>query len=347
MGAAKKNETVSVEASMSERFPVGFRGEIDPKELFIVTDAAHPRYDERADLSAYPIDPVTLASIKKHGVMFDVIVFVNEEGRLEVEDGRRRTLHAIEAGRKTIPFKVKAAPKSDIDSVLLSHELNAVRMAPSIMAQARAAKAALAAGKSKADVARAMGRKVDGLKDLLNILDKASDEIKAAVNAGELSTTSGAELSTRPHEDQNAILTAARQKAAVALATDESGKRKTTDGGAAKIATRDVYAAIAEAKGVEIAPSLKTKRMAASKGDSADVPADTGPRSGRPKMDEIGAVVMAVQAAVITAGLSDVEKAALQGAWMTLSFVIDGGAPTPAQAGKFAALAKALGSMRR
>lgn len=58
-----------------------------------------------------------IASIKEHGVMEPVIAHRREDGTVHVLMGQRRTLGAVEAGRKTIPVMIVSSPE-EADRIL-------------------------------------------------------------------------------------------------------------------------------------------------------------------------------------------------------------------------------------
>lgn len=86
---------------------------VAPGDLII---AANVRADTK-------IDKTFVSSIKQHGVLVPIIATLNTDGALEVVDGQRRTLAAIEAGRTTVPVIVRDA-STDADRVIAQLVVN-------------------------------------------------------------------------------------------------------------------------------------------------------------------------------------------------------------------------------
>lgn len=69
-----------------------------PEKLKIVTDPAHPLYDER---HALPVDDATVRNMMAFGVLEPIIVTLDtESGEVLVVDGRQRVKNAAEANRR-------------------------------------------------------------------------------------------------------------------------------------------------------------------------------------------------------------------------------------------------------
>lgn len=73
---------------------------VDPNSIVLDTNV---RTDAR-------LDKQFVASIREHGVMQPVVGYRDEDGTIRVQQGQRRTLGAIEAGRVTIPVYLAASP---------------------------------------------------------------------------------------------------------------------------------------------------------------------------------------------------------------------------------------------
>lgn len=69
-----------------------------PEKLKIVTDKAHPLYDER---HALPVDDATVRNMMAFGVLEPIIVTLDTEtGEVLVVDGRQRVKNALEANKR-------------------------------------------------------------------------------------------------------------------------------------------------------------------------------------------------------------------------------------------------------
>ncbi len=348
---AKSNKVVTLAPAAP---PAGTRlVSVDPSTLIIegcrynpvtrefdVVDPSHPLFDDRMN---DPIDPLNVASILVNGLQQLPTVEETPEG-LRVKDGRQRTRWCCKAGKATIDVYVKPpeSKEDDIDKSLLSMELNMITVAPTPLAQAKLAKRALDAGKSKESVARAMGRSVETLGALLRVLKKGSDETHRKLEDKVIDETGAAVLASRTPEQQSAILAEAAKIAEAKEGLKEGGRSKeATATGETKIGVRDVREAIAKLEGTEVPESWKTK--AGEKVKEKEIDANA-PRTGSPKKDEIESIRSAVLG---TFGKgTDVENAASLAAATVLAFILDGAAPSPAFEAKFPALFKALNVKR-
>lgn len=70
----------------------------EPERLHLVTDTAHPLYDERIHL---PLDETMVLNIMDQGVLEPIIVWKDPETGLScVVDGRQRVRHTVEANKR-------------------------------------------------------------------------------------------------------------------------------------------------------------------------------------------------------------------------------------------------------
>lgn len=70
----------------------------EPENLHLVTDKAHPLYDERIHL---PISEAMVLNIMDQGVLEPIIVWKDPESGLScVVDGRQRVRHTLEANKR-------------------------------------------------------------------------------------------------------------------------------------------------------------------------------------------------------------------------------------------------------
>lgn len=319
----------------------------DPRKLVLILDPSHPRFDPRV---LAPIDPVVQASIAARGVVQTITI--TPDG--EVLDGRHRVRAAIAADIDEVPVRVVNAEKlgvsDDVDSVLFAHEMNAVRTAADPLQQAKDAQRAIDAGKPRDVVARAMGIKESKLDALLTILNKGTEIVVRALEAGAIDTTVAEIIASRPADQQAIVLATAKditKAAADAKASgDIKGKRggKTAADGSAKVTVRDAYAAVAAVNGKSVAASYQRK----SDEVVIDVtPVQSGPRTGPVKKDELAEIMKAVESLFSVMGdLSSEEKASLRAVHGLLSLVKDGTAIGGALAAKQPRIAAALMTMR-
>ncbi|WP_338580403.1 hypothetical protein VXE06_16430 [Klebsiella oxytoca] len=86
----------------------------EPEKLYLVTDKAHPLYDERIHL---PINEAMVLNIMDQGVLEPIIIWKDpESGMTCVVDGRQRVRHTLEANKHLVksgesPLLVPAVAK--------------------------------------------------------------------------------------------------------------------------------------------------------------------------------------------------------------------------------------------
>ena len=302
-------------------------------DLILIIDPKHPRFDPRA---VEALKPEQGASISARGIVEAIVV--NPEG--EILNGRNRYRWAKELGIETVRIQVRdeteIGVKDDIDAVLLSHELNAAVKAVDPMQQANDAVRALAAGKTRAAVATAMGIPESRLDALLKLAKSATAETKKAVETGVISVTAAEYLAPLAPEKQAEVLAAAQKLAADAAAV--KGKQaKTTDSGDIKASNIDIRSALAASQGKQLPESAQR--------NSDKETGAPGPRSGPAKRDEVTAMKDAVGKLFGTA-MSDESKKAMQFTHALLSLIADGNAIGDSVKQRFPELAAAVSAMR-
>jgi ParB family chromosome partitioning protein len=201
---------------------------MDPEALTIVSDPAHPLYDERIHL---PLDERMIRSIMKHGVRQAVNVRKNEEA-IEVVDGRQRVRHAIEANRRLIkegaePVRIKVMLErgTDADMAGLGVVLNVHRRDDDLMTKAKKAQRLLDLGKTDEEVEIDFGITRQTLRGWQNLLE-ASPVVQKAVAAGDVSASAAAVIAKLPRADQAAKL--AELKAGAPIKGKRAGKVSTS-----------------------------------------------------------------------------------------------------------------------
>lgn len=184
---------------------------VEPDQLTLIEDEAHPLYDPRVKL---PLDEGMVRNIMAYGVKLPVIVRKNGSF-LEVVDGRQRVKNAIEANRRLAKegkeeMKIRIISERGTDDemfgVLISTNEN--RQGDSPMTRAKKAAKFLAMGKTEAEVAVAFGMTNSETKQLLGLLECATP-VQKAVEAG-LSVSAAYKLSKLPREEQVEALEAVK-----------------------------------------------------------------------------------------------------------------------------------------
>ena len=114
----------------------------EPERLHLVTDTAHPLYDERIHL---PLDEAMVLNIMDQGVLEPIIVWKDPETGLScVVAGRRRVRHTLEANKrlvkegkkpKLVPAVVKRGSAVRMAQAMISE--NEIRRADTPLARAK------------------------------------------------------------------------------------------------------------------------------------------------------------------------------------------------------------------
>lgn len=302
-------------------------------DLTLITDPAHPRFDPRA---VEPLKAEQGASISARGIVEAIVI--NPDG--EILNGRNRYRWAKELGIEAVRIQVRdeaeIGVKDDIDAVLLSHELNAAVKEVSPLQQANDAQRALAAGKSRAAVATAMGIPESRLDALLKLAKSATAETKKAIEKGVISVTAAEYLAPLAPAEQAKVLAAAQQIASDAAAV--KGKQaKTTDGGVIKASNIDIRSALASLQGKQLPESAQR--------NSDKETGAPGPRTGPAKRDEVTAMKDAV-GKMFGTQMSEESKKAMQFTHALLSLIADGNAIGDSVKQRFPELAAAVSAMR-
>lgn len=180
----------------------------EPENLHIVTDKAHPLYDERVNL---PIDEGMVLNIKELGVLEPIIVWKDpEKGLTCVVVGRQRVKHTLEANKlllkegKTpllVPGVVKRGSANQMAKYMVSE--NEIRRPDTPLGRAKKMSDALDRGHDEDDLAVLFGCSVQTVRATLSLLD-ATQAVREAVESGTITVTQTRQLGALPPEDQRA-----------------------------------------------------------------------------------------------------------------------------------------------
>jgi ParB family transcriptional regulator, chromosome partitioning protein len=207
---ARNNPASSIKGASQGRQDL-FR--MNAEALVIVTDKAHPLYDERA---AMPLSEHFVASIMEHGILEPVLIRKN--GPLfEVLDGRQRVRGAVEANRrfseagsdKVVLVPVVSRRDDDVDAAKVMIAANEIRQADTPLVRARKAQRLMNFGATLPEVARQFGITVDTLNENLRLLETAP-EVQDAVEKGEVPATAASAVASLPREEQKAAMVSIR-----------------------------------------------------------------------------------------------------------------------------------------
>lgn len=180
----------------------------------------HPRWDARVNL---PVDPDLVDSIARHGRNLQSVTIVEVDGVAEVEDGRQRVRAAraaldrlLAAGVEDRTIIVETSKPlrgySVEDQILVGHELNGLRQDDDMMTKAeKVAHAMRFADSDGAEQAKHRLAKANRLHphqiDLaLKVVERAHNDVKAALRTNRITLALAADLSAKPLADQPAAL---------------------------------------------------------------------------------------------------------------------------------------------
>ena len=224
----------------------------DPAKLTIVTDKAHPLYDERHKL---PVLPELVESIKLRGVIEPVIVWRDPDtGQTCVVDGRQRVKAAVEANLQLAkegqsPKLVTAiAAKGKARDVMATMVIaNGGRQEVTSIQKAQLAQRLQVEGYSEEHVAVFLHVSRSGLKNLLSLVE-TTKEVQAAVEARQLPITMAYKLASLTPDEQKAKLST--MLAAVSAPEPESAPQAQAGSKASKpLGKRQAAAKMREAAG--------------------------------------------------------------------------------------------------
>ncbi|WP_343463508.1 hypothetical protein [Pantoea sp.] len=178
----------------------------EPTALHLVTDPAHPLYDERIHL---PIDEAMVLNIMDQGVLEPVLVWKDPEtGKVCVVDGRQRVRHSMQANSRLKaegkePVLVPAIAKRG-SAVRMSQYMvsaNEIRRADTPLGRAKKMAAMIERGHDEQDLGLLFGCGLQTVKSTLALLD-CTQAVQDAVEGGLVTVTHARQLSTMPPEEQ-------------------------------------------------------------------------------------------------------------------------------------------------
>ncbi|MDL4444796.1 ParB/RepB/Spo0J family partition protein [Klebsiella michiganensis] len=200
----------------------------EPEKLYLVTDKAHPLYDERIHL---PINEAMVLNIMDQGVLEPIIVWKDpESGMTCVVDGRQRVRHTLEANKRLVksgesPLLVPAVAKrgSAVRMAQAMVSANEIRQADTPLGRAKKMADALERGHDEEDLALMFGVSIPTVRATLSLLD-ATQAVKDAVESGTVTVTQARQLaSLKPEEQREKV---AEIKAATAGTTGHEKARR-------------------------------------------------------------------------------------------------------------------------
>jgi ParB family chromosome partitioning protein len=178
----------------------------EPENLHLVTDKAHPLYDERIHL---PLNEAMVLNIMDQGVLEPIIVWKDPETGLScVVDGRQRVRHTIEANKRLakegmppllVPAVTKRGSANRMSQAMVS--ANEIRQGDTHLGRAKKMAAAMDRGHDEKDIALMFGCSVQTVRATLPLLD-ATQAVKDAVETGTVTVTQARQLASLEPEAQ-------------------------------------------------------------------------------------------------------------------------------------------------
>ncbi|OZI61585.1 ParB/RepB/Spo0J family partition protein [Bordetella genomosp. 11] len=178
----------------------------EPGALTIISDPAHPLYDERIHL---PLNEAMVLNIMTIGVREPILVWKDPEtGDVIVVDGRQRVAHALEANRRLIargepPLQVPGVPqRGDVQrmgDIMIS--MNEARRSDPPMVRARKMSSFIDRGYTDDRLAVIFACSVSTVRSVLALLE-CTKPVQEAVDAGRISLTHAKALSKMEPQEQ-------------------------------------------------------------------------------------------------------------------------------------------------
>ncbi|RQQ37087.1 ParB/RepB/Spo0J family partition protein [Burkholderia stagnalis] len=185
--------------------------DFDPDKLVLVTDPAHPLFDERVH---WPVDESMVRNIMFQGVIQPIEVTKDPDtGEVQVVTGRQRVKAAREANRRlsdrgeppiTVPGIVRRLARNERASVLSARiaSENAIRQQETPLSTA-AKMARQLRMRSEDDVAILFGCNVQTVRSTVALLDCCED-VQKAVDSGQINVTHARTLAKLEPAEQRA-----------------------------------------------------------------------------------------------------------------------------------------------
>lgn len=167
----------------------------------------HPRYDKRVHND---FDEDVVLGMLKFGVELPIIVFKNDDGELEVIDGRQRVINAREASRRLMEqglpaLRIGCLPPEKKDTTLRMVLLNEHREPDSAIGRGLKAQQLKDMGYSLGEIAPYFRCSEDSVRNYLSLLNLLP-EIQERIAKGETPATVGYKLATKGEKAQQRYL---------------------------------------------------------------------------------------------------------------------------------------------
>lgn len=180
----------------------------DPEALHLVTDTAHPLYDERVHL---PLKEPMVLNIMALGVIQPIVITKDPEtGQVLVAAGRQRVKHAREANKRLkdrgeepiqVPAVVRKTDSDGLAGVMVAE--NELREQDTQLGRAAKMARLMQRGRGEDAVALIFGCSIQTVRQTLALLDATAD-VRKAVEAGKITVTAAHKLAKLKPEEQRA-----------------------------------------------------------------------------------------------------------------------------------------------
>ena len=181
---------------------------LEPERLTLVYDKNHPLYDPRVENDP---DESMIANIAMNGVLQPITIRKNGADIIEVVAGRGRTKATLEANKRLtaegkppilIPCVLKGGTDADLFGVMVSE--NEIRREDTMIVRGMKARKLLNMGYSTQQISVTFGVSRQAVQNWL-ATEELPQEIKDAVESGEITATAALELARTGHTQEEQI----------------------------------------------------------------------------------------------------------------------------------------------
>ena len=226
----------------------------EPSALTIITDPAHPLYDERIHL---PLDESMVLNIMALGVREPILVWKDPEtGLVLVVDGRQRVRHAEEANRRLaargeplifVPGVAQRGTMEHMGDLMIS--MNEARRNDPPMTRARKMATFAGRGYSEARLAIIFACSEITVRNTLALLD-CTQAAQNAADSGQITLTHAKALAKLAPDEQRAKVVELVEAGKDATPHERSRKQAAVMGESPRVKSRkQILAALEQAQG--------------------------------------------------------------------------------------------------
>jgi ParB family chromosome partitioning protein len=228
---------------------------IPPERFTVVSDPEHPLYDKRIH---DPLDEAMVLNMMAFGMKKPIIFRINGKDKkgeniLEIEDGRRRILHLLEANRRLRkageePHNALAIPEkgTDEDAIMTMITTNSFTKVETIIDRVEKAKRLLSRNIPPEQVATTLGVSISTINNYIK-LSRCSKYVQKAVEEGKVSAEVAKKIFEMTPEEQKRVIdemiasgvTKGRAATSAASNASKGGAAKPSVSGGARMKSRN------------------------------------------------------------------------------------------------------------